>query len=214
MAVGGFIGFDNVAASLTVPHDGHCGMLRPMVLRRLLGLDGGRVERPLRPADDAETATVRRIVAALDALPPEERRDLAGFAYILSRAAHADLDVTVDETRLMEEIVERIGRLPRAQAVLVVEIARHQGSLYGGTEDYLVTREFAAHTTEEQRLALVEACFAVVASDHVISAEEYAELTQIATELGLNRAQLNAIRRQYRDHLAAIQRMRGTNRAE
>ncbi len=180
-----------------------------MVLRRLLGLAPGQPsERAPAAADDAETATVRRIVAELDALPPPQRRFLAGFAYVLSRAAHADLDVSDAETRLMEEIVMRIGGLPAAQAVLVVEIARHQGSLYGGTEDYLVTREFAASSTEEQRMALVEACFAVVAADHVISAEEYAELTQIATELGLSRPQLNTIRRQYREHLAAIQRMR------
>jgi uncharacterized tellurite resistance protein B-like protein len=167
-----------------------------------------RVPRPAPPLDEQETATVRRIVAELDALAPEQRRYLAGFAYVLSRAAHADMRVTDAETQLMEQIVQRIGGLPESQAVLVVEIAKHQGSLYGGTEDYLVTREFARSSSEEQRIALVESCFAVVAADHVITAEEYAELTQIATELGLNREQLNVIRREYREHLTAIQRMR------
>jgi hypothetical protein len=76
---------------------------------------------------------------------------LAGFAYVLSRAAHADLTVTADETRQMERIVVDIGKLPEAQAVLVVEIAKNQADLYGGTEDYLVTREFAAHASAEQR---------------------------------------------------------------
>lgn len=179
-----------------------------MVLRRILGMGEPRAARPAPPPDDQETATVRRIVAELDALPPDERRYLAGFAYVLSRAAHADLTVTDAETRLMEQIVQRIGHLPQAQAVLVVEIAKHQGALYGGTEDYLVTREFAAISSEEQRIGLVESCFAVVAADHVITAEEYAELTQIATELGLNRAQLNLIRREYREHLTAIRHMR------
>jgi uncharacterized tellurite resistance protein B-like protein len=179
-----------------------------MALRRFLGL---RPETAAKAptADAAETATVRRIVAQLEALEPEERRYLAGFAYVLSRAAHADLQIDESETGLMEELLVRIGGLPEAQAVLAVEIAKHQTQLYGGTEDYLVTREFAASATEEQRLALMESCFAVVASDHRISAEEYAEMTQIATELGLNQAQLNTIRRNYRDHLEAIQRMRG-----
>ncbi|CAN5628006.1 hypothetical protein BH23CHL7_BH23CHL7_19400 [soil metagenome] len=158
--------------------------------------------------DEQETVTVRRIVAELDALAPDQRRYLAGFAYVLSRAAHADLTVTDSETALMEQIVGRIGGLPMAQAVLVVEIAKHQSSLYGGTEDYLVTREFAANSTEEQRIALVESCFAVVAADHVIGAEEYAELTQIASELNLSREQLNVVRREYREHLTAIQHMR------
>jgi|SRR5688572_24435842 len=178
-----------------------------MALRRFLGL---RPETAAKApmADAAETATVRRIVAQLEALEPEARRYLAGFAYVLSRAAHADLQIDEGETGLMEELLVRIGRLPEAQAVLAVEIAKHQTQLYGGTEDYLVTREFAARATEEQRLALMESCFAVVASDHRISAEEYAEMTQIATELGLNQAQLNVIRANYRDHLEAIQRMR------
>ena len=180
-----------------------------MVLRRLLGIGDDRPGQAPDPRlDEQETATVRRIVAELEALAPEQRRYLAGFAYVLSRAAHADLRVTEAETRLMEQIVQRIGGLPQSQAVLVVEIAKHQGSLYGGTEDYLVTREFARNSTEEQRFGLVESCFAVVAADHVITAEEYAELTQIATELGLDRAQLNVIRREYREHLTAIQRMR------
>jgi hypothetical protein len=69
----------------------------------------------------------------------------------------------------MEQIVAQIGGLPDAQAVLVVEIARNQNELYGGTEDFLVTREFAAHASPEQRHAVVEACFAIAAADGTIS---------------------------------------------
>ncbi len=177
-----------------------------MVMRRFLGIDGGDAAQPVRT--DGETETVRRIVRELEQVEPDRRRFLAGFAYVLGRAAHADLEISADETRLMEQIVVDIGGLPEAQAVLVVEIAKHQTQLYGGTEDFLVTREFAARADETQRHGLVEACFAVVASDHQISAEEYAELTQIADELGLTREELNVIRREYREHLAAIQHMR------
>lgn len=179
-----------------------------MVMRRFLGLssDVGGADEAVTPAP--ETETVRRIVSELGQLEPERRHYLAGFAYVLSRAAHADLDFSADETRLMERIVVEIGKLPEAQAVLVVEIANHQTELYGGTEDYLVTREFGARASQEQRRAAVEACFAVVASDHQITAHEYAELTQISDELGLTRPELNVIRSEYKDHLAAIQQMR------
>lgn len=179
-----------------------------MALLRILGL-GNKTPAASAPTQDAETATVRRIVAELEQVEPERRRFLAGFAYVLSRAAHADLTVTADETRLMEQIVVDIGKLPEAQAVLVVEIAKNQADLYGGTEDYLVTREFAAHTSSEQRRAALEACFAIAAVDHEITAEEYAELTEIALELGLSRDELNEIRREHRDQLAAIRLMRG-----
>jgi uncharacterized tellurite resistance protein B-like protein len=180
-----------------------------MVMKRFLGTPdtaGADVARPGRV--DGETETVRRIVRELEQVEPERRRFLAGFAYVLGRAAHSDLDITAEETTLMEQVVVEIGSLPEAQAVLVVEIAKHQTQLYGGTEDFLVTREFATRASDEQRRALVEACFAVVAADHQITAEEYAELTQIADELGLTRDELNVIRREYREHLSAIQQMR------
>ena len=39
-----------------------------------------------------DTATVRRIVAKLEAMPPEHARLIASAAYTLARAANADLD--------------------------------------------------------------------------------------------------------------------------
>lgn len=180
-----------------------------MALRRFLGLPGINADGQNAPAASSETATVRRIVAELEALPPAERRYLAGFAYILSRAAHADLHISDEESRLMERIVMEIGGLPEPEAVLAVEIAKSQTQLYGGTEDYLVTREFSGIATEEQRWAILRSCFAIVAANRSISAEENAELGQIAAELGFTREQLNVVRNEYRDQLAAIQAMRG-----
>jgi uncharacterized tellurite resistance protein B-like protein len=156
----------------------------------------------------AETETVRRIVQALNEVPADRRRFLAGFAYVLSRVAYADLEITNDEAAVMEQIVSQVGGLPQAQALLVVEIARTQEELYGGTEDYVVTREFNRVATYDERKAAVAACFAVAATDHDITAEEYAELTEIAEELDLSRPELNEIRAQYRDQLTAIKKMR------
>ncbi len=155
-----------------------------------------------------DTTTVRRIISELGELPVETRRYLAGLSYVLSRAAHADLDITAEESQAMERVLVETGKLPEAQAVLVVEIAKNQSELYSGTEDFLVTREFAARATDEQKLAVVESCFAVVAIDHEITSAEYAELTEIADELGLNRTELNVIRNKYKDQFTAIQAMR------
>jgi len=193
-----------------------------MVLRRFLGLrddrsrdagdpsstsPSGRVPRPAAPAD-ADTTTVRRIVSAMEALPEDQRRYVAAFAYILGRAAHADLRTTDEERALMERTVWELGGIPEAQAVLVVEIARSQNELYGGTEDYLVTRQFRESTSEDQRLALLRCCFAIGAAEGSISAEESAELNQIAKELDLGDEQLNAIRAEFTDRFEAVQRMR------
>ena len=189
-----------------------------MVFRRFLGLTGPetRQERAPRPVVDvaADTATVRRIVAELSAMPPEQSRFLAGFAYILSRAAHADLDISDVETSLMEGFVVQYGGLPEPQAVLIVEIAKSQSRLYGGTEDYLVTREFAKLATPEQRLALVRCCYAVGAADDTITAEENTEIREIATDLGLTRDELNAIGNEFKDKLSVIQSMRRARGAQ
>ncbi len=189
-----------------------------MSLKKFLGFgsDAERSETHHVTAEEAvasvvtsnDTTTVRRIIAELGSLDPDQRRFLAGFAYVLSRAAHADLAITDEETSQMERVVTQVGKLPEAQAILVVEIAKNQSDLYSGTEDFLVTREFAARATDEQKRAVVESCFAVVASDHQITSAEFAELTEIADELGLSRAELNVFRNQYKDHVTAIQAMR------
>ncbi|NIM63068.1 MAG: hypothetical protein GTO30_15925, partial [Acidobacteria bacterium] len=61
---------------------------------------------------------------------------------MLSRVAHADLDISDDETRAMEELVIETGGLPEEQAIIVVQMAKTQNLLFGGTENYLVAKEF------------------------------------------------------------------------
>ncbi len=176
-----------------------------MNLRRFLGLDA-RTEPPA--GDPAETATVRRIVGQLESMPPDRARYLAGFAYVLSRAAGADLHFGEAETRTIERIVMEHGELPEAHAVLVTEIAKSQARLYGGTEDYLVTREFRDMSTVEQRIALLRCCYLVGVADDSINAEESSVLQQIARELDLDRSQVNAIRNEFAEKLSAIQAIR------
>jgi hypothetical protein len=184
-----------------------------MVLRRLFG--GGRTPEPAPPSPApstqdpvAETQTVRRIVAQLEALPIDQRRYVAGFAYVLGRAAHADLVFEPEEIAAIERAVMDVGGLSESQAVLVVEIARSQAELYGATEDYLVTREFARLATPEQRERVLRTAFAVSAADQSISSLESAELNGIGKELGFTEAQVDAIRAEHREQLSAIQTMR------
>jgi len=155
-----------------------------------------------------ETETVRRIVARLEALEPGRARFLAGFAYILARAAHADLDISDAETTVMEGAVGELGDLDPAQAVLVVEMAKFQSRAKFGTEDYLVTREFAGFATDDQKIAVLRACFAVGAADDEISNDEAQAINEIARELGVDRPTLNAVREAYVDRFSAIRAAR------
>jgi uncharacterized tellurite resistance protein B-like protein len=161
------------------------------------------------PPDDGdrqrihETDTVRRIVARLESLPADRARLLASMAYVLARAAYADLEVSDVETTAMERILVSDAGIDEAQAVLVVEMAKLQARTYGQTEDYLVTREFRESSTPEQRLAVLRACFAVGAADDAISGAESATLNEIANELDVDRDALGRLRAEYADAFVA-----------
>lgn len=188
-------------------------------LRRLLGGDDAPSVAPAAsspaapavlaaPTAEAETATVRKIVAQLEALPADRARLLAGAAYVVSRAANADLSITDDEVALMEQtLVERTG-VSEAEAVIVVEIARQQARLFGSTEDFLVTREFKRVSTPKQRLGVLRACFLVAAADDEISSPESAVLNQIATELEIDPAAFDAVRTEHREQLSVVRAIR------
>ena len=49
-----------------------------------------------------DTQTVRRIVARLERMPADQARLVASAAYTLARAAHADLEISDDETAVIE----------------------------------------------------------------------------------------------------------------
>ena len=151
-----------------------------------------------------ETTTVRRIAARLEALPPEQARYLAAFAYVLARVAMADLEVPESETAEMERIVAEVGHLPPAESALAVEIAKSQARLLGGTENYVVTREFHRISTREQRLRLLRCLFAVAAADGTISSAESAEIIAIGEELGFAREEVIAERSAFRDKLSEL----------
>jgi uncharacterized tellurite resistance protein B-like protein len=160
------------------------------------------------PVSAAETATVRRIVERLEAMPADRARLLAGAAYVVSRAANADMTISPEESAVMERtLAERTG-VSEAEAVIVVEIARQQARLFGSTEDYLVTREFKRVSTPEQRLAVLRASFLVAAANDEISSPEIAVLNQIATELDIEPVDFDAVRSEHRDQLSVVRAAR------
>ncbi|HEY6014202.1 MAG TPA: TerB family tellurite resistance protein [Candidatus Limnocylindrales bacterium] len=155
-----------------------------------------------------ETATVRRIVARLEAMPPERARFIASAAYTLARAANADLDISDDETAAIERELQAHDGLDEPTAVLVTQMAKLQAKTIGGAEDYSVTREFKALASMDQRIDVLRACFAIGAANGTISAEENAMVNQIARELDVEDATVNAIRAEYHEQLSAVQRIR------
>lgn len=184
------------------------------MFRRIFGSDHERAavaaEAALTSAEAAtgETATVRRIVARLESLPPDQARLVASAAYIIARAANADLDISDEETAHIERILQERDALDEPTAVLVTEMAKLQARSVGGTEDYVVTREFKGIATMEQRLGVLRACFAVAAASGSISAEETSVVNQIADELSLDPSDVSAVRAEFHDLLTSVQEVR------
>jgi uncharacterized tellurite resistance protein B-like protein len=152
-----------------------------------------------------ETETVRRITQALDRLEPGRAKYIAAFAYLLGRVAHADLNISSEETQTMERIVMERAGIPEEQAVIVVQIAKTQNIFFGGTENFLVAREFREMADYPARMALLDCIFAVAAADKTISTIEDNEASQIADELRIEHNDFISIRSKYRNSLAVFQ---------
>jgi uncharacterized tellurite resistance protein B-like protein len=165
-----------------------------------------KLDREELTTRSSETDTVRKITRALDQLEPEKAKFVAAFAYMLSRAARADLKIDIRETETMERIVMEHGQLPEEQAIIAVQIAKSQNILFGGTENYLVSREFGELTSLPQKLALLDCLFAVAAADESISTVEDNEISQIADELRVEHGDFIRVRSRYREFLAVLRK--------
>ena len=164
-------------------------------------------------AAQGDTNTVKRIVSELTAIEPHRARFLAAFAYVLSRVAHADSTICVNETATIQEIVQKLGHLPEVQATLVVKIAGSQTRLLGGTENFLVTREFREIATRAQRCELLDCLFAVAAADGAISTIEESQAGQIAKELGFTQPEYASALSAHAEHRTALRTLRAKRQA-
>ena len=168
-----------------------------MSILRWLGLEA---DEP----DHGRVDSLGEIEKALTDLEPGQARYIAGFAYILSRVARADHEVSDAESALMTKLVSGHGQLSEEQAALVVRIATTQTLRHGGTEDFIVTREFGRLATREQKLALLHCLFGVSATDSSIRTIEDNEIRRIASELKLEHGDFIRVRADHTSHLEVL----------
>jgi len=165
-------------------------------------LEKFRRQAETRPEN--ETDTIRKIVGALDAMEPKRAKYIAAFAYVLSRVARADMNVSEVETRKMEKLIAGLSGLRDEEAILVVQIAKTQATLFGGTENFLVTGEFGDMATHQEKLSLLNCLFSVAAADESISGVEEREIRLIVDELQLTHADYINARLAYREYLSLL----------
>lgn len=169
--------------------------MRLKSIRAWLGVDA---------AEEPAFEPLRETLDALDRLEPDRARFLAAFAYLLGRIARADLQVSTDETRVMETLMREQGQLSEHEAMVVVQLAKTSNLLFGGTANFLVAREFSALATYEQKLGLMRCLFTLSVSDERISTAEEGEMHRIATELRIDQADLTSLRLAHKEHLPGL----------
>ena len=180
-----------------------------MSILKFLGLD----RTGAAGGDASASATVRKIVDELDQMDPERARFVASFAHILSRVAHADMEISPAEVRVMEQRVRDLGGLGEEEAILVVQMAKSHTALFGSTEGYLATREFNRLAGPEEKLHLLECLFAVSSADESISSAEDAEIRRIVAELHLTHGDFIRARSEYKHYLDVLKQEGGSGGA-
>jgi uncharacterized tellurite resistance protein B-like protein len=149
---------------------------------------------------------LKEIESELASLGPERARYLACFAYILTRPARADHEITDGEASRMQRIIAERTGVTGDQAATIVRVAREAARQSGGTEDYLVTREFERLASREEKLQLLDALFAISAADTSILTVEDNEVRRVASELKLEHADYITVRRKHLEHLEVFRR--------
>ncbi len=145
---------------------------------------------------DRDMASIRQAIADLESLPMDRRRFLSGYAYVLVRVARTDAELTEAKTARIEQAVMAAGNLSETEGALLVSLAGRMSLIFGATEDYAVTREFARNSSPQERQRLMRACVAVGTAEGPLAGPEIAELHEIGRELGFNADEVEAIREQ------------------
>jgi uncharacterized tellurite resistance protein B-like protein len=169
-----------------------------MSLLRFLGLGGNGADR------DGQPASLVEIERTLDSLPPEEARLTAAFAYLLARIAGADLRSDAAERTSMAERLASFGGVGSEQARLLADTAVEAAALHGASDHHLVARAFREMTGEAERWTLLRCLYAVAAADQTITTSEDNEIFEVATALGLRRADVISIRSEWKQYLGSM----------
>jgi uncharacterized tellurite resistance protein B-like protein len=157
-----------------------------------------------REATDQEFDSLAELEAALTGLDGKTRRYVACFAYILTRSARADHQISDTEAREMVRILASHTAIPETQAALIIMLAGQQARHSGGTDDFVVTREFDRVASHEQKVGLVDALFTVSSVDASIVTIEDNEIRRIANELKIEHSEYIAVRARHLKNLQVL----------
>lgn len=151
-----------------------------------------------------EPESLREIGARLSMLAPEDARFTAAFAYLLARVAGADLRTETGEREAIAMRLESTAGLEPERARILADAAIAAAQSHSASDDHLVARSYRELSSEGERQLLVRCLYAVAAADSTITTVEDNEIFEIATEIGMARTDVVALRAEFREHLAVL----------
>jgi uncharacterized tellurite resistance protein B-like protein len=153
---------------------------------------------------EREPESLRELGARLSALPPEDARFIAAFAYLLARVAGADLRMENGEREIIADRLGSLAGLERERARILADAAIAAATTHSASDDHLVARSYREMATDDERQLLVRCLYAVAAADSNITTPEDNEIFEIATEIGMGRNDVVALRAEFKEHLAVL----------
>jgi uncharacterized tellurite resistance protein B-like protein len=144
------------------------------------------IESPHHANQETSADLIRTTAVELGALPSTDARFFNALSFVLTRIANADEHIAPEESGRMERVLVECARLTPAQAVLVVEIAKHRAQLADTAAAYTESRNLRQELDPDQRSKLLECLFAVADADGVVHESETLAIQQVATELGFS----------------------------
>lgn len=135
----------------------------------------------------------------------EELARLACIAGLMARVAHADMDVTGEELDHFKSSLAEWTNIELSKVEAIASLALTEVSDLAGLENHLYTAPLRENLNEEQRYQVLEALFALAASDGRCDNVESEEIRTICTGLGLHHREFISARASVHDKLTALQ---------
>lgn len=134
----------------------------------------------------------------------EELIKIACISGLLARVAHVDFVVTDGERESMHVALEEWTHLNKEEIHAICKIAVEEIKELAGIENHMYTRPLRDIMDHDERYEVLEACFAVAASDGTVENMESEEIRTIGKGLELTSKHFIAARATVAEKLGAL----------
>lgn len=160
-------------------------------------------------SDEPPSEAHARLRKAVDAQLPEDadeptRRIVAAVAGLLGCVAYADREYSDLERDKVREELNRVHGLSSAGVEAICAVLGDQIAAISGAGDQFWTREIKELSERELRVEILEVLVDLAAADEALSLTETNYLRRLATALGLEQSDYDAVQARHRDKLSVL----------